>query len=163
LEAMPTIVKQVRDVSFLVIGGGEEEGRLRQMAGNLGIADHVIFTGWVKDPEAVRKLLMDCAFAVAPYDPGGATAQNFTYYADPTKIKTYLSCGLPIVMTDVPHNADDLEKRGCAVIIDYDGKLLAKAIIGLFTDVAKLKRMRKSAIETAGEFTWEKIFKHAFL
>ena len=111
------------------------------------------------DQEEIRKLLLGCAFAVATYDPQGAQEDNFTYYADPTKIKTYLSCGLPVIMTNVPFNAGDLARRGCAVIVDYDEKSIAKVLIDVLTDKEKLETMRKSAIKTAGEFTWEEILR----
>ena len=34
----------------------------------------------------------------------------FTKYSDPTKIKDYLSCGLPIIATNTFHNAVELKK-----------------------------------------------------
>ena len=143
---------------MLIIGGGEEEGH-RRLASKLHLENNVEFTGWMWDQGEIRKLLLGCAFAVATYDPQGAQEDNFTYYADPTKIKTYLSCGLPVIMTNVPFNAGDLARRGCAVIVDYDEKSIAKVLIDVLTDKEKLETMRKSAIKTAGEFTWEEIFK----
>ncbi len=158
LKALSMVVKRVDDVTVLIIGGGEEERALRQLAGKLHIDTHVEFTGWIWDQDEIRRALLGCAFAVATYDPQGAKEDNFTYYADPTKIKTYLSCGLPVVITDVPHNAGDLVARGCALVVDYDETSTAKALVDLLTDTEKLRRMRRKALEVAREFTWEKIF-----
>ena len=159
LEALFIVRKKIKDVTLLIIGGGEEEGSLRRLASKLHLGKNVEFPGWMWDQGEIRKLLLGCAFAVATYDPQGAQEDNFTYYADPTKIKTYLSCGLPVIMTNVPFNAGDLARRGCAVIVDYDEKSIAKVLIDVLTDKEKLETMRKSAIKTAGEFTWEEIFK----
>lgn len=162
LEALFMVKRKVKNASFLIIGGGEEEGLLRRLVSKLRLEKHVEFTGWIWDQDEIQKRLSGCAFAVATYDPQGAQEENFTYYADPTKIKTYLSSGLPVVMTAVPFNADDLVSKGCAVVVDYDEKSIAKALIDLLTDKEKLEKMRKSAIETAKEFTWERIFEHVF-
>ncbi len=163
LEALSMVKKKVKDISFLIIGGGEEEKSLKRLVSKLHLGKNVEFTGWMWDQEGIRKLLLDCAFAVATYDPRGAQEDNFTYYADPTKIKTYLSCGLPVIMTNVPYNAGDLVRRGCAIVVDYDEKAIAKVLIDLLTDKKKLETMRKSAIKIAREFTWEKIFEHVII
>lgn len=159
LEAIPSVLKKVQDVTFLIIGGGEEEGWLRDLVRKLGIANHVTFTGWIKDQNEIRKLFARCAFAVATYDPRGADEGNFTYYADPTKIKTYLSCGLPVVMTDVSYNAKDLEQAGCVTVVPYDTKAIARALMVWLIDRKALAKARGNATEIAKTFTWERIFK----
>ncbi len=163
LEAVSLVKKKVKDISFLIIGGGEEEKSLKRLVSKLHLENNVEFTGWMWDQEGIRKLLLDCAFAVATYDPRGAKEDNFTYYADPTKIKTYLSCGLPVIMTNVPYNAGDLARRGCAVVVDYNEKAIVKVLIDVSTDKKKLETMRKNAIGAAKEFTWEKIFEHVII
>ena len=50
----------------------------------------------------------ESSVAVAPY---AQTDETFTRYADPGKLKAYLAAGLPIVLTDVPPNARELERR----------------------------------------------------
>lgn len=163
MKAFSMIVKKIKHARLLIIGGGEEEQSLKQLAGKLHLKKYVEFTGWMWDQEEIRKLLLGCAFAVATYDPRGAKEDNFTYYADPTKIKTYLSCGLPVIMTNVPYNASDLARSGCAIIVDYDEKLIAKVLIDVLIDKKKLETMRTKALDTAKEFTWEKIFNHVII
>lgn len=163
IEALPLVIKKISGVSFLVVGGGEYENALKALTKRLNLSGRVEFTGWMKDQNKIRRLLTGCALAVATYDPAKEDSTNFTYYADPTKIKTYLSCGLSVVMTAVPFNVDDLQKRGCAVVVDYDEKSIAKALIDVLTDKRKLEKMRKKALEIAKGFTWEKIFEHVFI
>lgn len=163
IAALSLMSKKIPEASLLVVGGGEYENELKVLASRLGLTGRVEFTGWIKDQDKIRRLLADCALAVAPYDPAKEDSTNFTYYADPTKIKTYLSCGLPVVVTAVPFNAEDLARRGCAEIVDYDEKAIANALIGILSDKEKLEKMRKGAIKTAREFTWEKIFEHVII
>lgn len=163
IDALPLVRKRVGDATFLVLGGGEEEGRLRRRARKLGVVKHVEFCGWIDDQKRVQELLSRCAFGVALYEPRGSRAENFTYYADPTKIKTYLSCGLPVVLTDVPYNAKDLERSCCATVVPYSKQAIAAALIRWLTDQEELEKARKKAIAVARTFTWERIFDEVFL
>lgn len=161
LEAISIVKKKVKDISFFIIGGGEEEKRLRLLVDKLHLENNVEFTGWMWDQEEIRKRLSDCAFAVATYDPRGTQEDNFTYYADPTKIKTYLSCGLPVIMTDIPYNAKTLQQDGCVEVVSYSAPTIAKAMMMWIGDTAKLEKARRMAITAARGFIWEKIFGEA--
>ncbi len=163
IKALPLIKNKIPDVHLLIIGGGEYEAALKELVDRLDLEKTVTFLGWISDQKRIRGLLSSCALGLATYKPEGETESNFTYYADPTKIKTYLSCGLPVVMTAVPFNAGDLVRRGCAEIVDYDEKAIANTLIDVLTDREKLEKMRKNAIKTAREFTWEKIFEHIII
>jgi len=84
---------------------------------------------------------------------------RFTYYADPTKLKDYLSTGLPILLTDVPHNARDIENNKCGLIIDYTADRIAEAVIDLMKNEERLKQYRENATNYAKQFDWNIIFK----
>ena len=43
---------------------------------------------------------------------------SFTQFSDPTKIKDYLSCGLPIIATNTFHNAKELNTRKCLILLN---------------------------------------------
>jgi glycosyltransferase involved in cell wall biosynthesis len=155
IEAIPRIIEKVPDFQFLIIGGGEYEAVLRQAVLDTGVADHVRFMGWVKDRNMVDKLMADSAIAVATYCYDMA---SFTAYADPTKLKDYLSAGLPIIMTDVTFNAHELEANGCAIIVDADKDAIARTVVELMTNEDLLLNMRDHAVEYIKEFDWAKIF-----
>lgn len=54
LHAMPAIQREAPQVRVLLVGGGPQEERLRSLARELGIEDHVIFTGRVPHHEVQR-------------------------------------------------------------------------------------------------------------
>jgi len=56
--------------------------------------------GSINNHITIEKILMSCGIAIAPYS--SIDKNNFSFYADPGKVKFYLGCGLPIVITDVP-------------------------------------------------------------
>lgn len=49
LESAKEVLSRYPNTYFLIIGGGSEEEKLRNMANKLGIAKNVIFTGFVND------------------------------------------------------------------------------------------------------------------
>ncbi|MCL2187391.1 MAG: polysaccharide pyruvyl transferase CsaB [Defluviitaleaceae bacterium] len=49
LRAAAELYKRRKDIMFLLAGEGNEEANLRKLSRSLGIADKVVFTGWVED------------------------------------------------------------------------------------------------------------------
>lgn len=155
IKSIPYIIQHINDIHLLVIGGGDYEEELRQIAKNTGVEKHISFLGWVKDRSKLDNLMGDSALAVATYDPSIA---SFSVYADPTKLKDYLSAGLPIILTCVPHNAYELEDQGCGFVVDYDSKKIAKKVVQILNDEKLLKISRHNAISYIKKYDWSEIF-----
>lgn len=155
LAAMPNIIREIPDFHLLIIGGGPYEEELKKITANLQLSDHVTFTGWVKEREKLDVLVPESACAIAPYDP---TKAGYTYYADPTKIKDYLSAGLPVILTEVAHNARELEKEGCGLVVGYNQEDIAKAVTQMLKDETMLQKYRDSAVRYIEQFDWSNIF-----
>lgn len=49
IHALPNILEAVPDVAYVVVGDGPDRGRLKTLAQEQGVADHVHFVGWVND------------------------------------------------------------------------------------------------------------------
>jgi glycosyltransferase involved in cell wall biosynthesis len=79
---------------------------------------------------------------------------KWSYYADPSKTKTYLAAGLPIITTSLTHIASELERRKCAKVVEYNKKETANAIIELLSNETELKNYRKNAMTFAKQFDW---------
>jgi glycosyltransferase involved in cell wall biosynthesis len=151
IEALALLKSRGEDVSADVIGTGPLEASLRERANTLGLDDLVRFHGFVEDHREIERLLAGASLAVAPYRPEEGT---FTPYADPGKLKAYLAAGLPIVLTDVPPNADELVREAGAEIVAYDAAALADAIArGLAAPQVWLER-RNAALAHAQRFDW---------
>lgn len=155
LKAIPEIRKAISDFEFLIIGKGRYEAKLRGMVRELGIEDCVMFAGYIKSDEEMEQLSSRCACAVAPYD---MKTDTWTRYADPGKIKTYLALGLPVILTDVPYNAYEIQRRRCGVVINYDVHELAKAVVAMLTNESLLEEYRRNAFEYSKQFDWNNIF-----
>jgi glycosyltransferase involved in cell wall biosynthesis len=162
LQAIPEIFKHIPDFHFLIIGGGEYEPALKNLVDELNIAEQVFFTGWIQDREQLDKMMADSALGIAIYDKYDEFGHpNFTYFADPTKLKDYLSVGLPILLSDVPHNAVEIEKKECGKIIDTSPETIAASVIEIMGDEETLKCYRENALAYIKRFHWSKIFREA--
>jgi glycogen synthase len=54
IEALPAAVERVPNLRVLLVGGGPQEDRLRQMAAERNLGDRVLFTGRVKNDQVGR-------------------------------------------------------------------------------------------------------------
>lgn len=158
LEATPEIIKKIPDFKFVILGGGEYEDALKLLSKQLGIQQFIEFKGWIKDREVIDTTLGESAAAVVLYIPEKEKIYNFSYYGDPIKLKEYLASGLPVILTDVPHNAREIEKNKCGFVVKYDKKEITNAIISLLGDEKKLKTYRENALKYAKNYDWNVIF-----
>jgi glycosyltransferase involved in cell wall biosynthesis len=157
LKAIPEIRKKIIDFEFLIIGKGNYESSLKSLVKGLGIDDCVIFAGY-KNDEEMERLSSQCACAVAPYDE---KTDTWTRYADPGKIKNYLASGLPVILTDVPYNAREVQEKRCGFVIKYNVNELAKAILTLIANDSLLEEYRNNAFKYSKQFDWNNIFNGA--
>lgn len=155
LKAIPDIVNEIKDFKFVIIGSGEYEERLKEITKNLNIEKYVDFKGYVDDHKDLENMLAKCACGVAIYYK---EADTFTYYTDPSKVKVYLATGLPVIITDVPYIAREIEGAKCGVIVEYKKEDLVNAIVSLLKNEELLKEYRENATEFARQFDCNKIF-----
>lgn len=158
IQAMPAIRAAVPEATVVVIGDGPYANELKRLAQVHRVADAIHFLGQENDHEKLEQRITRSALALAPYVPDPA---NFTRFADPSKIKLYLACGLPIIMTDEFWNARDIERSGAGVIIPYDTSALASAVIAYLSNPQALEVARNAAGKLAADFAWDRVFTSA--
>jgi glycosyltransferase involved in cell wall biosynthesis len=142
------------DVAVHVIGTGPLEAELRERAPSA-----VTFHGYLDDHREVERLLRESAVAVAPYS---RSKDTFTRYADPGKLKAYLAAGLPIVLTDVPPNARELQQEAGAEVVADNAEALAAGILRALASPDAWQARRESALAYARRFDWTKLFDGLF-
>jgi glycosyltransferase involved in cell wall biosynthesis len=158
LAALPKVIAKVPTVRFNIVGQDEYEKALKEQVKKLKIENYVVFKGFVKDYSAVESMVRIAAIGVAPYVPSKDT---FTIYGDPGKVKLYLGCGLPVVITDVPAIARVIAKEKAGILIEYSEKSIAEALIQLLTDDTLYKKYRKNAKRLAKQFDTDSLIQKA--
>lgn len=97
LHAMATLVRANQNVHGLIVGEGQNGEELRALAGTLGIAEHVTFTGFVDD--AIRYLaVMDVVAVPSVQDSLPLTALEAMSYARPVVASS--AGDLPVAIQD---------------------------------------------------------------
>ena len=151
IDAMPIILKKIKDVKFDIIGLGAYEKELRNKIKKLKLEKSVRFLGYFEDHKDVENHLSSCGIAMAMYNE---ELSKWSHYADPSKVKTYLATGLPVVTTTVTQISEEVTKRKCGLVVPYNKEYLAEAVISILQNEEKHKLFRRNAIKYAAEFNW---------
>ena len=159
IQALPIIRQSIQNIHLNIIGKGVYVQALRRLTDDLHMQDYVTFVGYVEDPLLADKHMATAALGVATYNP----KTSFSVYAEPGKVKRYLSCGVPVIMTDVTPLGKDIERNKCGMICKYDADDIARKITEFLKDSEKMKNYRLNAIRYATRYEWERIFTDAFL
>jgi len=154
LDAVPEIIKEIPDFKFKVIGNGNFKEKLKQKVRDLKIEKYVNFLDKIEKNEDMEEEIARSCVAIAPYI---AKLDTWTKYADPGKVKTYLACGVPVLLTDVPWNAKEIEKLGCGKIITEDPVNIAENAL-MFMSRDMNQKFRDNSIEYSKNFDYNTIF-----
>jgi glycosyltransferase involved in cell wall biosynthesis len=105
IRALPTLISHNQNTKMLIVGGSlftDYQHKLKELAGSIGVSDHIIFTGTKPYHELPRYIAcMDaCTIPLLPPQWGDI--------ALPNKFFEYSACGKPIIMRPMP----DVEKIG---------------------------------------------------
>jgi glycosyltransferase involved in cell wall biosynthesis len=159
IKAIGLVRSRVPDARLLIIGTGPYENTLKDLVKECALGDSVQFFG-LMNHEQLFSFLPKCGIALAPYvnDPA-----SITYYADPTKPKEYLACGLPVIITDVPWIAQEIAKRPMGLCIEYDVEQLAQAAVKLMTDQVFYDECATNALAYVKDMAWDSIYRRVLV
>jgi glycosyltransferase involved in cell wall biosynthesis len=143
LDAIPTVLQQVPNTTFLLVGGTAEEiETLRSQARRLGILDHLILEPSVPQ-SAIPAYLAAADVLVSPRVQG---------INSPGKLLNYLASGRPVVATDtLVHN--QLLTHKSAILTPPDAPGLAGGLITALTDPVRVAETIKSACTLLGRYS----------
>ena len=128
------------------------EGRLSALHESvrlLGVMSH----------DEVLRILPDFDIGLALYKP---YPNNLSRWADPSRVKDYLACGLAVIITDVPEIAKDINRYEAGLVIPYTADALVEAIAALYSEPERTMTMRRNARRYMEKFSWSRIFNDAF-
>ena len=144
LEAFAALGAGAADTRLVLVGhAGRDLDELRRRAVTLGVADRVVFTGWISaaDLEGLYALATCCAYP-SLYEGFGMP------------VLEAMSRGVPLVCADatsLPEVAGD-----AAILFDpHDTAALAAALRRVLDDPALADDLRVRGRERAALFTWE--------
>jgi glycosyltransferase involved in cell wall biosynthesis len=85
-----------RDICFAIIGGGSMLQELKNAAAQMGMDQHIIFTGWIHEERTLRSYLATADVCVSP-EPSSSCNDIMTFI----KVLDYMCAAKPIVAFDL--------------------------------------------------------------
>lgn len=97
IQALPQIAETFPNVKYLVIGRGDDRSRLAKLADDLGVAERVIFAGFVPTENLAAHYQLADAYVMPSQEGFGIV------YLEA------LACGVPVLAGDADGSADPLQ------------------------------------------------------
>lgn len=139
---MLAIVKQtVPDILLVLVGDTEEASHrewLKQEAERVGVAEHILWTGWLASDQAWR-YVRAAEVGLSPF-PRSFLLDS----ASPTKAIEYMALGLPVIVNDNPDQAQVIAESEGGVCVPLEPSQFAEALVALLADPARCEAMGKS-------------------
>lgn len=158
LESLPDLKEKIKDIKVIIIGTGDYLQELKKKAKKLKIESSVQFRGYIEDHKKIENILTKCAIGLAPYVPD---KDSHTYYSEAGKPKLYLGCGIPVVITNVPSIAYEIEKNKAGKMIHYNKTEFVNAVLDVIKNDKVYSEYKKNATRFGLQFDWSVIFKNA--
>ena len=107
MEALPALAETHPDVAYLVCGSGDDRDRLEAKAVSLGVADRVVFAGYVDEAEKADHYRLADAFVM----PGWGEGFGIVYLEA-------LACGVPVVASSRDASREAVRDGELGVVVD---------------------------------------------
>lgn len=144
IHAMADIVhrRSRDDIQCVLVGRGTEVPKLKQLAHDLGLDNHVTFPGYLS-PEDFLRAISTFDIGVVP-DPNNA----FNDKCSMNKVFEYMSLGIPLVGFDL---TETIRSAGEAALYasGNDPKELARLMLELADDAAVRTKLAETGIKRA--------------
>jgi glycosyltransferase involved in cell wall biosynthesis len=139
LAAAPDVLAVMSDVTFLIVGEGEERAELERTAGELGVSEQTIFAGSLSREELA---------------PLYASSDVFVTLSDRTNafnpLYEAMISGLPVVALNTGRTADFIDDGVTGVLVEPDELAgLPGVLTELLTDEERRRSMGGAAHEAA--------------
>ena len=107
MEILPELSKKIPDMAYLIVGDGDDKKRLQDKAKTLGIADRMIFTGYIPEQEKADHYRLADAYV----RPGRGEGFGIVYLEA-------MVCGIPTVASKLDGSRDALRNGQIGVLAD---------------------------------------------
>jgi phosphatidyl-myo-inositol dimannoside synthase len=156
IRALGTIAQSIPDVKYLVIGRGDDQPRLAQLAQDLGVGDRVIFAGFVPTAELPEHYRLADAYVMPSQEGFGIV------YLEA------MACGVPVLAGDADGSADPLQDGALGWRVPHrDAGAIAQACIEMLQpEGAEQERrngeaLRRRSLELFGQAAFSRRLQEA--
>jgi glycosyltransferase involved in cell wall biosynthesis len=148
IQAVAALKRSLPEISAVIIGDGPEAAALRKLAGELGVAENIRFTGALEDfDEVIRWLKASRVFVNPSTKEGGGSITLFEANA----------CGLPVIAVRCPNGIDPslIREEANGYFVEPDPERIAERALELLRAPARLAGSAGVCREMASGYDWE--------
>lgn len=143
MEAMPAMLKSRPDLVYMICGDGTDRPRLEQKARDLGIADKVIFTGYLPEAEKVEHLRLADCFLLAGWGEGFGIV-----------LIEAMACGIPAIASNLDASAEAVGNGRFGIVVNPKDQ--ADLIRGIETALKRGRGTAPDGLETFSQEAFER-------
>jgi len=156
VKAFGSIAKTIPQVKLEIIGTGPQKILLQKYIEKNNLHKQIKLLGKLSNKQVLH-ILSRGGIGLAPY----TLYSRWVYYCDPIKVKEYLACGLPVIISNVVEVAENVKRYNCGLIYQ-NMRSLVESIKKLTTDHKMYKYMSKNTFDIANSFDYEKNYTELF-
>ena len=110
LKNFHLLQNQIKQIKFVIIGGGPDFNRLKSLSNELQLNKNIIFTGFVEQKKIPEYI------AIADICLNPFVINTLTDRVIPTKILEYLACGKPVLSTPLKGTVELLPNENYGIV-----------------------------------------------
>jgi glycosyltransferase involved in cell wall biosynthesis len=107
LEVLPSVVAQIPSLAYVIVGDGPDRARLAAKAAALGLADRVLFTGYVSEHVKIDHYRVADLFAM----PGRGEGFGIVYLEA-------MACGVPVIASTLDASCEAVRHGALGAVVD---------------------------------------------
>ena len=134
LKNFHKLQSKIKQIKFIVVGGGPDFNRIKLLSNELKLNDSVIFTGFIEQKEIPQYIALS-DLCLNPFE-----INELTDSIVPTKILEYLSCGKPVLSTPLKGTIELLPNDTFGVVYSKSNDFIS-SIEELLQDKTKLTEL----------------------
>ncbi|NIO71766.1 MAG: glycosyltransferase [Anaerolineae bacterium] len=155
IEVFERVAAEVPEVKFLIVGKGlsGEEEKLLRLASQRGLADRMVYAGWV-EPTELPRYLAAADVAIYPLDDNLLNRARCS-----AKLVDLMAAGLAIVAEDVGQSSEYIEHGRSGLLVEAgDTEAFARCVVRLLRDKSLRGALGNEARRrVCEEFAWERL------
>jgi glycosyltransferase involved in cell wall biosynthesis len=107
IEALPRLAVARPDIAYLVCGDGTDRARLEAKARTVGVADRVVFAGWIDEAEKVDHYRLADCFLLAGWGEGFGIV-----------LIEAMACGVPAIASNLDASAEAVGEGRFGLVVN---------------------------------------------
>ncbi len=150
IQGWASVLARHYNAKLLVVGPGEDEVRLRELARRTGVAGSVIFTG-MQPYSILPDVIRSSDVCINPFELNDVTRNIL-----PTKLFQYMTCAKPVLATALPGTMTFLSGEGEGIVYaeldEFNNQLIT-----LLSDAKKREMLGQHGRQAALKYDWHSI------